>query len=306
MAVEAVGRGRRHSLSRDRSSVRHHYELPSSFYELFLGPSLVYSCAYFNSPQDTLEQAQEHKLDLICRKLGLKPGQRLLDIGCGWGSLVLHAAAHYGVQALGVTLSVTQAETAKERIREAGLEDRCEVRVADYRELRQERFDAIASVGMYEHVGRDQLRTYAMTVERLLETGGAFLNHGIAQLLRTPRDERSFIARFVFPDGELHPITELLLALDAAGLELRDIESLREHYALTLRRWAANLAQKREQAVGQVGVERERIWRLYMAGSASAFELGEISLFQTLAVRRGERHRLPLNRLNLLHADQEM
>ena len=269
--------------------MRHHYDVSNTFYELLLGPSLVYSCAYFASEADSLERAQERKLELICRKLRLQPGERMLDIGCGWGSLVLHAAAHHGVRALGVTLSEPQAELARKRIAAAGLGDRVEVRVLDYRELDEQPFDKIASVGMYEHVGRAQLDTYVGTVQRLLRPGGLFLNHGITRIHTRPPRGPTFISRYVFPDGELHPVNDIIGALEAGGFEIRDVESMREHYALTLRRWVANLAAGREQAVAEIGEERERVWRLYMLGSAQGFEGGEIGIYQTLAARPGAR-----------------
>jgi cyclopropane-fatty-acyl-phospholipid synthase len=203
------------------------------------------------------------------------------------------------VRSVGVTLSSPQAEVARARIRELGLERRCEVRVADYRELTGEWFDAIASIGMYEHVGRDQLPAYARTVRDLLRPGGLFLNHGITRLTPRTRNDRSFIARFVFLDGELHPITDVLLAIQRADLEIRDLESLREHYTLTLRRWVANLAANRTAAIDAAGAERERVWRLYMSGAAGAFARGELSIFQTLAAAPGARHRLPLARTGL-------
>jgi cyclopropane-fatty-acyl-phospholipid synthase len=293
---EARLTGRRHSLGRDRSAVRHHYDVPEAFYRLILGPSMVYSCAYFEDRHESLERAQERKLELICRKLHLRPGDRLLDVGCGWGSLVLHAATHHGVRAVGVTLSESQADVARARVRAAGLADRCDVRVADYREIADGPFDAIASVGMYEHVGRRGLDQYARTVAALLRPGGLFLNHGITRLTPGPGHDRTFVARFVFPDGELHPVTDILSAMQNADLEVRDLESLREHYALTLQRWLANLDAKRDAAVQAAGPERERIWRLYMTGAASAFEYGELSVFQTLAARPGASHRLPLTR----------
>jgi cyclopropane-fatty-acyl-phospholipid synthase len=290
-----------HSLARDRAAIQHHYDVSNEFYRLVLGPSLVYSCAYFDSPQDTLEEAQERKLELICRKLQLRPGDRLLDIGCGWGSLLLHAAEHHGVHALGVTLSQEQAKLARERIREAGLQDRCEVRVQDYRELRGQQFDAIASVGMYEHVGRAELGTYVETVKSLLAPGGTFMNHGITRLGGgEPTRRRTFINTYVFPDGELHPVTDILLELQRAGMEVRDVESLREHYTLTLRHWVANLTANLDAARREAGPERARIWQLYMAGSASAFALGDISVYQTVAVKGGAPHRLPLNRRELI------
>jgi cyclopropane-fatty-acyl-phospholipid synthase len=290
--------GTLHSAARDQQSVRHHYDVPGEFHRLVIGPSMVYSCAYFASSCDTLEDAQARKLDVICRKLRLSPGDRLLDVGCGWGSLILHAARHFGAHAVGVTLSEPQAREARERIRLAGpeLAARCEVRVVDYREVSDGPFDAIASVGMYEHVGLDQLDSYAVTIKCLLRPGGLFLNHGIART--SPLDGRPsrFIDRFIFPDGELHPVGELIRALERSGLETRDLESLREHYGLTLRRWIANLHRQREQAVAIAGSERERIWRLYLTGSARAFERGSLSIFQVLSLRAGAPHRLPLAR----------
>lgn len=290
-------RGHLHSRRRDRAAVRHHYDVPTDFHRLVIGPSMVYSCAYFATPGDTLEQAQERKLDVICRKLRLAPGMRLLDVGCGWGSLVLHAARHYGVSAVGVTLSEPQAREARMRIAAAGadLAGRCEIRVADYREVDDGPYDAVASVGMYEHVGRDQLDTYSATIRRLLAPGGLFLNHGIARL--TPREQTSgFIDRFIFPDGELHPVGALIDSLQRQRFEVRDLEALREHYALTLRRWIENLRRNRLRAVEIVGSERERIWRLYLVGSARAFEHGRLSIFQVLVNRPDGAHRLPLAR----------
>jgi cyclopropane-fatty-acyl-phospholipid synthase len=299
-AAEARPRGRRRSLARDRSSVRHHYDISNRFYELLLGPSMVYSCAYFADPDEPLEVAQERKLELICRKLRLRPGERLLDIGCGWGSLLLHAAARHGVSAVGVTLSEAQARYARERARRAGLAHRVDVRVADYREIGEGPFDKVASVGMYEHVGRGELDRYATRVQALLRPGGLFLNHGIARLHSDPPAGDTFISRYVFPDGELHPVTDVMAAMQGAGLEVRDVESLREHYPLTLRRWAANLEAHRDEAIVEVGEERERVWRLYMPASALAFEDGDITVYHVLAARAGAPHRLPLTRRWLL------
>ncbi len=300
--IEASVRGRRHSLVRDRSAVRHHYDVSNDFYRLVLGPSMVYSCAYFATDDQSLEQAQERKLDLICRKLRLGGGERLLDVGCGWGSLVLHAAANYGVKAVGVTLSQPQAELARQLAKERGLADRVEIRVTDYRELTDGPFDKIASVGMYEHIGRSELPRYTTTIAGLLRPGGLFLNHGIARLNSQPPTSDTFISRYVFPDGELHPVADLFVAMQSAGLEVRDTESLRDHYPLTLRRWLANLLEHRSQAEALVGAERVRAWQLYILASAQAFEDGEITVYQVLGVHEGAPSGLPLDRSTLLAA----
>jgi cyclopropane-fatty-acyl-phospholipid synthase len=295
-ASEARVNGRLHSLRRDREAVRHHYDVSNEFYRRVLGPSMVYSCAYFASPDESLEDAQERKLDVICRKLRLSAGERLLDVGCGWGSLVLHAARRYGARAVGVTLSEPQAELARERIRAAGLEHRCEVRVQDYREVDDGPYDKVASVGMYEHVGAARLDEYMRRLRELARPGGLVLNHGIVRLAPGPRRRDTFIWRYVFPDGELHPVGRVVDSIERAGLELRDAESLRKHYALTLRRWLANLAASREVAIAAAGAERERVWRLYMTGSALAFERGDISVQQLLATVPGAPAGLPLAR----------
>ncbi|HEX6229952.1 MAG TPA: class I SAM-dependent methyltransferase [Solirubrobacterales bacterium] len=295
-ASEAQLGGRLHSLRRDRAAVRHHYDVSNDFYRIVLGSSMVYSCAYFASPEEGLEQAQERKLDVICRKLRLAAGERLLDVGCGWGSLVLHAASRFGARAVGVTLSEPQAELARERIRTAGLEHRCEVRVQDYREVADGPYDKIASIGMYEHVGASRLDRYMQRLRELVRPGGLVLNHGIVRLDPTPRRRDTFIWRYVFPDGELHPAGRVVESMERAGLELRDAESLREHYALTLRRWVANLARHRTGAIAAAGEERERIWRLYMTGSALAFESGDISVQQLLAAAPGAPSGLALAR----------
>jgi cyclopropane-fatty-acyl-phospholipid synthase len=294
--IEASVGGNRHSLARDRDAVRHHYDVSNDFYRLVLGPSMVYSCAYFASERDSLEEAQERKLDLICRKLRLADGERLLDVGCGWASLLIHAAANYGVRAVGVTLSGPQASLARERVALAGLRNRVEIRVADYREVADGPFDKIASVGMYEHVGRGQLAHYAGTLARLLRPGGLLLNHGIARLHSQPPTADTFISRYVFPDGELHPLSDLTSSIQAEGLEVRDVESLRDHYPLTLRRWVANLQARRADAVAIVGPERERAWQLYMLVSAQAFEAAEITVYQVLATHTDGPHNLPLTR----------
>ncbi|WP_042396675.1 SAM-dependent methyltransferase [Streptacidiphilus carbonis] len=280
--------GVRHTLRRDREAISHHYDVGNDFYSLVLGPSFVYSCAYWPSPDATLEQAQAAKLDLICRKLDLRPGQRLLDVGCGWGSLVLHAAEHYGVDAVGVTISTEQADLARKRVVDAGLTDRVEIRVQDYRRIEDGPFDAVSSVGMAEHVGSQAYRTYAEQLFGLLRPGGRLLNHQIA---RRPLADESvyavdeFIDRYVFPDGELAPIGSTVSALEGAGFEVRDMHSLREHYALTLRAWVGNLESHWREAIALVSPGRARIWRLYMAASALAFETNSIGVNQVLAVR---------------------
>jgi cyclopropane-fatty-acyl-phospholipid synthase len=299
-SIEAAPRGRRHSLRRDRTAVRHHYDVSNDFYRLVLGPSLTYSCAYFEHPDDTLEEAQGRKHELICRKLRLAPGERLLDIGCGWGSLLLHAAAHHGVRGVGVTLSVPQAELASQRVAQHGLSDLIEIRASDYREIADGPFDKIVSVGMYEHVGQAELGNYASTVANLLSPGGLFLNHGIARLASERPHHDTFISRYIFPDGELHPVAAIQFAMQSAGLEVRDVESLREHYPLTLRRWLANLEANHALAVSFAGEERERAWRLYILASALGFEHGEISVYQVLSARLGAAHGLPLTRADLL------
>jgi cyclopropane-fatty-acyl-phospholipid synthase len=301
--LEARMTGVRHSLARDRQAVRHHYDVSNDFYRLVLGPTLVYSCAYFTPDDDSLDAAQERKLELICRKLRLSPSDRLLDVGCGWGSLVIHAAARHGVRAVGVTLSGPQAELARARIREAGVADRCEVRVADYREVADGPYDKIASVGMYEHVGLAELGTYAEAVAGLLRPGGLFLNHGIVRLFSDDENQKTFVRRYIFPDGELHPVTAVMEAMRSAGLEVRDVESLREHYTRTLRAWVRNLEAHRNEAIALVGADRERVWRLYMTGSALGFEDADISVFQVLAAHRGADHGLPLDRRELIGSE---
>ena len=281
--------GLKHSLRRDREAISHHYNVGNDFYAQVLGPSFVYSCAYWADPeQTTLEQAQQAKLDLICRKLALRPGGRLLDVGCGWGSMVLHAAEHYGVQAVGVTISTEQADLARKRVVDAGLTDRVEIRVQDYRQISDGPFDAISSIGMAEHVGTEAYRTYAEQLFGLLRPGGRLLNHQIAR--RPQADETAyvideFIDRYVFPDGELAPVGTTVSLLERAGFEVRDVESIREHYALTLRAWVANLERNWSEAVRLVTPGRARVWRLYMAASALAFEQNAIGVNQVLAVR---------------------
>ncbi len=280
---EAKPHGRLHSLRRDSESIQHHYDVSNEFYRLFLGPTMVYSCAYFTSPEDTLEEAQTRKLDVVCQKLRLEEGERLLDIGCGWGSMAIHAAENYGVNVLGVTLSPSQAEMARERVAEAGLEDKVEIRVQDYREVADGPFDKICSIGMFEHTGSD-IDTYFVETARLGKPGGLALHHGICRQHTEEESPNTFITRYVFPDGELHRAARVIAGLERSGQELRDVENLREHYALTLRRWVENLAENQAAAVEQVGEERERIWRLYMTASFLAFERGDIGVNQILGV----------------------
>jgi cyclopropane-fatty-acyl-phospholipid synthase len=280
-------RGREHSPERDREAIQFHYDLSNDFYALWLDRRMVYSCGYFEEGQDDLDAAQEKKLDLICRKLSLQPGQRFLDIGCGWGGLVIHAAKHYGVRAEGITLSERQLEFARRRIAEEGLEDRVTVRLQDYRDVHEgEVYDAIASVGMVEHVGRKKLPDYFQQAVNLLKPGGLFLNHGIG-LGPVPMapGAGSFIYQYVFPDTDLLPIARMLDAADKARLEVRDVESLREHYATTLRYWVKRLEARREESRQYVGEVAYRIWRLYMAGCAHGFAIGHLSIYQTLLAK---------------------
>ncbi|HJQ94810.1 MAG TPA: cyclopropane-fatty-acyl-phospholipid synthase family protein [Acidimicrobiia bacterium] len=274
--------GELHSLGRDERAVTFHYDTGNEFFKLFLDPQLVYSCADFLDPAESLAAAQERKLDLICRKLELAPGQSFLDVGCGWGSLVVHAASRYGVHATGVTLSEPQASFAEIRAKEAGVEDRVTIIRDDYRSL-DGTYDAIASVGMFEHVGRSQLSRYFSFLLRRLSPGGQLLNHGIVTRqhgfsLRRP----TFISTYVFPDSQLVPIEEVVSAAEGAGFELRDAEALRTSYAATLRHWVANLEDNADAAVDLVGERIYRIWRLYMAGSVTAFENARLSVFQLL------------------------
>lgn len=294
----------------DRKSIGYHYDVGDDFFALWLDRRRVYSCAYFKTPEDTLDAAQEQKLDHICRKLMLSEGERFLDIGCGWGALILWAAEHYGVRATGITLSRNQYDYARERIRDAGLEDRCEVRLLDYRDISEdEQFDKIASVGMFEHVGRKNLGVYFGKIQRLLRDGGVVLNHGIT--LNAPEqyelgsDIGRFIDEYVFPGGELSHVSRVMQEMAAQGLECADAESLRPHYARTLWHWVDRLEANRAAAVSKVGEKAYRIWRIYMAGSAHAFERGWMSIYQILAAksRLDGRLTLPLTRDYIYNQD---
>ncbi|MEW2581729.1 cyclopropane-fatty-acyl-phospholipid synthase family protein [Streptomyces virginiae] len=291
-AEEAVRRGGpRHTRGRDRQAVSHHYDVGNDFYERVLGPSMVYSCAYW-TPGSTLERAQHDKLDLVCRKLALKPGDRLLDVGCGWGSLALHAARAYGARVTGVTLSREQAVYARKKAADEGLADLVEIRIQDYRDVKDGPYDAISSIGMAEHVGADRYRDYARTLHALLRPGGLLLNHQIA---RPPEADEAayrvdeFIDAYVFPDGELSPVGTTVGELERAGFEVRDVEALREHYALTLRAWVARLEEHWDEAVALTSAGRARVWQLYMAASALGFERGRLGVNQVLAVRSAGR-----------------
>lgn len=278
-----------HSKTGDRDAIQFHYDVSNKFYALWLDKAMVYSCAYFEQPGDDLDHAQQAKLDHICRKLLLKPGDRFLDIGCGWGALVIHAAQHYGVQAHGVTLSRQQLDLARQRIAQAGLEDRVTVELQDYRDLAGEGvYDKVSSIGMFEHVGLANQPTYLATVQRVLRPGGLFLNHGITHDKEGWNKTMSsdFINRYVFPDGELDRVSNIQLGMERAGFEIHDVEGLRPHYALTLRHWVRRLQANREAALREVEQPTYRVWRLYMAACALEFEAGGLGVYQFLASKR--------------------
>jgi cyclopropane-fatty-acyl-phospholipid synthase len=296
----------RHTRRSDRKAIEYHYDVSNEFYQRFLDPQMVYSCAYYRTGHEDLATAQVQKLDHICRKLMLAPGQRLLDIGCGWGAMVIHAASRYGVQAVGVTLSNRQFELARERVRQAGLEDRVEIRLQDYRDIPEEAgYDRISSIGMFEHVGLKNLRGYFERIHRLLKPGGVVMNHGITSSDAENREvglgAGEFIDQYVFPDGELPHVSFAIREMSAAGLELADAESLRRHYARTLQAWSENFERHLPEMVQIAGDRRARIWRVYLAGCAHAFAQGWINLYQLLAIRPraeadGQTSPLPLSR----------
>ncbi|MBI5232091.1 MAG: class I SAM-dependent methyltransferase [Coriobacteriales bacterium] len=291
-------RGRQHSRERDRCAIRHHYDVGNDFYELWLDEEMAYSCAYFKDGSEDLGAAQRAKFEHICRKLNLQPGERLLDIGCGWGGLLRHAAREYGVEGVGITLSDEQASFARARAKE-DLADRLTFELLDYRDAPQlGTFDKIVSVGMFEHVGQDNLPDYFRSAHAALEPGGLFLNHGIAAGERGFRIKRGgFIDRYVFPDGQLHRVSEALDAAESAGFEVRDVESLREHYAMTLRHWIERLERNAAEAQRRTSQETFRIWRLYMAGAAHGFRSGKMSVYQSLLAKpTGDVSGLPLTR----------
>jgi len=288
-----------HSRKNDSAAIRYHYDVSNDFYALWLDERMVYSCAYFKTGEEGIGEAQVQKLDHICRKLRLKPGDRFLDIGCGWGALVMHAAERYGAKALGVTLSHNQHALANERIRAAGLADRCEVRIQDYRDIQGEgAFDKIASVGMFEHVGLKNLPVYFGAIRRLLAGGGVVLNHGITSVDPESRSVGmgggDFIGKYVFPHGELPHLSLVIKEMSAAGLEVMDSETLRLHYAKTLEQWSARLEANLDKAREYAGEKRLRIWRAYLAGCAHAFAEGWVSIQQVLAVKGGTPRENPL------------
>ena len=291
--------GALHSLARDREVVRYHYDVSNAFYALWLDRRMVYSTAYFTDPGEDLDTAQVRKLDYICRKLRLRRGERLLDIGCGWGGLVIHAAKTQGVEAVGITLSTPQAELARERIREEGLGDRCRVEVKDYREVDDPAgFDKIASVGMFEHVGESLLEEYFARAWRLLRPGGVFLNHGIAASAIPPIHPGPYFAdHYVFPDGDFVPVSTTLRAAERCGFEVRDVESLREHYLLTLRHWVRRLEARYMDAKRDTDEVTCRVWRLYLYGAAYRFRVGATNVYQALLAKPDSgRSGLPLTR----------
>ena len=284
-AVELRPQGRRHSIARDKRAVTHHYDVSNDFFELFLGPSLTYSCAVWSRGAATLEEAQEAKLELVCSKLLLTEGERVLDVGCGWGAFALHAAQRHGVHVTGITLSEPQAERARQRACDAGVADRVEIRVMDYRDLRGERFDAIASIGMVEHVGEVNIDSYARTLASLLEPGGRLLNHGIARLRHGEPEAGPFSERYVFPDAAPLQLSRTQLALERAGFETLGAEGFRRDYARTLGEWTRRLEANHAEALRLAGSERMRVWQVYLRASRRGFESGFLSIFQVRAVK---------------------
>jgi cyclopropane-fatty-acyl-phospholipid synthase len=292
-------KGAKHSLERDRQVIGYHYDLSNDFFSLWLDKDLLYTCAYFLNPDEELETAQTRKMDYICRKLRLRPGERLLDIGCGWGAFIQHAAQHYGVEAIGVTLSQRQVELANERIRKAGLADRCRVEYRDYREINDPKgFDKIACIGMLEHLGESMMPIFFQGAWNLLRPGGVFLNHGLTLRGNTPYPRwTTFARKYVFPDGELRPVNVTLRSAEDVGFEVRDVESLRDHYAITLGHWVSRLEARREEVVKATSDVTYRIFRLYLAGARQGMKNGVYNIHQSLLAkpREGEAG-LPLTR----------
>ena len=289
-------RRQRHSLKRDQQAVSFHYDVSNDFYELWLDPRMLYSCAYFERADDDLAAAQVAKLEYLCRKLRLRPGQRLLDIGCGWGGLAIFAAQHFGVTVTGITLSEQQVALASSRVKEAGLDARVRIELRDYRELTErEGYDAVVSVGMAEHVGRENLPVYFRQAFEQLRPGGVFLNHAISEGVRArPTQGTTFMLEYVFPDSDIPPIPPVLSAAESVGFEVRDVENLREHYVLTLRHWRRRLEEAQPPACELVDDATYRVWRLYLAGSAHRFRRTELAIYQTLLVKPNQRGEAPL------------
>jgi cyclopropane-fatty-acyl-phospholipid synthase len=285
-AVELRPQGRRHSIARDRRAVTHHYDVSNDFFALFLGASMTYSCAYWRGGAETLDEAQAAKHELVCTKLALTEADRVLDVGCGWGAFAVHAAKHHGATVTGITLSEPQARRARQRAEEEGVADRVEIRVADYRDMRGETFDAIASIGMVEHVGAVNIDAYARTLAGLLQPGGRLLNHGIARLRHGEPEAGPFSERFVFPDAAPLHLSRVQHALEATGFETLHVEGLREDYAKTLREWTRRLEASHAEAVRLAGEERMRVWQVYLRAARRGFETGFTSIYQVRAVRR--------------------
>jgi cyclopropane-fatty-acyl-phospholipid synthase len=286
-AAELRPQGRRHSVLRDRRAVRHHYDVSNEYFRLFLDESMTYSCAIFSRGAKTLEEAQFTKRELVCTKLGLRPGERVLDVGCGWGAFALHAAVEHGVHVTGITLSEPQAQLARERAAAAGVADRVDIRVMDWRELDAEPFDAISSIGMVEHVGSVNIDGYAVRLTELLRPGGRLLNHGIARLRHGDPEAGAFSERYVFPDAAPLHLSRIAFAIERAGLEITHIEGFRNDYAETLRHWAERFDGNLDEAIRLGGEERVRVWRLYLRTARRGFETGFLSVFQVLARRPG-------------------
>ncbi len=293
-SLETVPRWRRvldgtvHSRKRDSDAISHHYDVSNRFYELVLGPSMTYTCACYPHSAATLEEAQAFKYDLVCRKLGLAPGMRLLDVGCGWGGMVRHAVRHYGVTAVGVTLSEEQARWGRDVVQREGLDDRAEIRHLDYRDVTETGFDAVSSIGLTEHIGVSNYPAYFSSLRAKLAPGGRLLNHCITRPHNRVTSTGAFIDRYVFPDGELTGSGRIITEMQDVGLEVRHEENLREHYARTCRTWARNLVENWEECVAEAGEKTARVWGLYLSGCSRGFEINDIQLHQVLAVRPGE------------------